>query len=296
MSPREISREGRFAVLVDGHESFGFVKSVTGGTSRGNVVVDRLGPNTALRKRIASQTYDKFVVEAGMGAPDGFFQWISSSFKTGHVSRSGEVHACDLDGKSLSVREFIDAYIQKVTFPHLDAQANEAAFLTVKLSPNSVRSRKGHGKKVQAKPLPVGRMLNRSRFRVTLGGLPCDGVVQVGSLSWKMALADESIRAAEVPVGNPIEWTEISDLRLTISLADYQPWEQWIQEFLLDGTGKGEVDGSIELLSEDQDSLAKIELLGCGPLMLDVFANEANQEQVELFVVELYVNQVGFKA
>ena len=69
MSPVGAKREGPYALHLDTHPSYGFVKKVSGGSPRANTAVQGGLRDNTIRKRPVSRSYEDFHVEAGMGAP-----------------------------------------------------------------------------------------------------------------------------------------------------------------------------------------------------------------------------------
>lgn len=295
MSPRDARREGPFAIHVDGEKAFGFVKSVSGGAARTNVAIRTSRRMNTLRKLPISRSYDALQVDAGMGAPSGLFRWISETLERGFVTRSGEVHACDVEGKSLGVNQFFDAQIGEITFPRLDSRSSEDAFVSVKINPRGVRHRAGTGKEIVAKSPAPGRKIRQSSFRVEIADLPCDTIRQVEEIKWNLAPAEQSFGAGRFPVGDPIEWTDIGNLQFRLSFLNQQDWIDWAEDFQAGDTAANEVNGFVEWLSADGTvALGRVELEGCGLIAINPLAMQAAQASAPEFEVELYINNLGF--
>lgn len=294
MSPLDAEREGPYALHLDIEPTYGFVKSVTGGSPRTNIALRMdLGTNF-LRKRPVSRSYESFHVEAGMGAPLSVLRWISATLESGLVTRSGEVHTCDIEDKSLWVNHFYDAHIREITFPRLDAYSSEATFLSMSFHPIGVRLQMGRGKEIPAKsPLQKKRII-RSQFRAKMGKLPTQGLRRVEEIKWSLALTEDEVKSEQFPSANPIEWTDVSNIRLV--LAGVQSGKEWLEWYNLAAMGVApEFDGEVEWMSADRSTvLARIDLLGCGPLSFDGLPSEATQLEEQVFAFELYANSLRF--
>ena len=81
---------GRFCLVLDGSQNLGFVKSIRGGTIKGELAVQNLGPGSVQKKHLATITYEAFTIDVGMGMTAGFYDWIRASFEKGHVTKNGE--------------------------------------------------------------------------------------------------------------------------------------------------------------------------------------------------------------
>ncbi len=285
---------GRFAVVVDGSEMLGFVKKVSGGIIKGEVAVHNLGPENVQKKHLATITHEPFILEVGMCMSAGFYEWIRASFDKGHISKTGEFIACDFDYKAMRAREFIDAHIAEVTIPALDGSSKEPAYMTIKLDPEKIHYKPGDGSQVEGKIDPPAKKWLSSDFRFELGDLPCNRVTKIDSFTWKQNVVEGGrVRDAKATV------IEVPNLKVTISMADVEAWEDWHQSFVIDGKRSDDDDeltGSITFLDPSlTKELAEIQLLHVGLISLDTTGPEANQEEVPRFTVELYVEEMKFE-
>lgn len=287
---------GRFALNVDGLGMLGFVKKFSGGTIKGELATHNLGPPNIQKKHIVSIIYEPITVEVGMGMSAGFYEWIRATFDRGYVTKSGEIHACDFDYKSISVREFLAAQISEVTIPALDGSSKEPANMIVKFEPERIRYRKGDGSRIQGKIVPAAKKWLCSNFRFTLGNLPCSRVTKIDSFTWKLGVIKDELGQFRVPTKHPAK-VEVPNLKLTISMADVEPWQDWHRSFVIEGQhAEGdELTGAITFLAPDlKNELAEIELLNVGIISLQEFGQESTKDEVARFTVELYVEKMTF--
>lgn len=287
---------GRFAFLVDGLGMLGFVKKFSGGTIKGELATHNLGPANIQKKHIVGIIYEPITFEVGMGMSAGFYEWIRAAFDMGYVTKSGEIHACDFDYKSMSVREFLAAHISEVTIPALDGSSKEPAYMTVKIDPERIRYRKGDGSPIQGKIVPAAKKWLCSNFRFTLGNLPCSRVAKIDSFTWKQEVIKDEVGQFRVPTKHPAK-VEVPNLKLTISMADFEPWQDWHRSFVIEGqcAGGDELTGAITFLAPDlKNELAEIELLNVGIISLQEFGQVSTKEEVARFTVELYVEKMTF--
>jgi hypothetical protein len=88
---------------------------------------------------------------------------------------------------------------------------------------------------------------------------------------------------------------EVPNLKLSISMADIQPWEQWYHSFIVGGKREDVLNGAITFLGPDlKDELARFDLQNVGIISMKLAKQEANKEEVARFEVELYVEQMKF--
>jgi hypothetical protein len=229
-----------------------------------------------------------------MGAPHSLFQWISATLENGLVTRSGEVHSCDIEGKSLGVNQFFDAHIREITFPRMDALSAEAGFLSMSIHPRGVRLKMGTGEEISAKSPEQGRKIDRSSFRVVMGDFQTQAVSRVEEIKWTLALPNEETASERFPKADPIVWTDVSNIKLELPITDAQDWLDWFNQVQSGDEQDYEVDGFVEWLSSDGSvSLARIDLLGCGLVMMSMGSTGVGDEVV-IAKVELYANSLRF--
>ncbi len=100
------------------------------------------------QKHIGNVKYDDISFKCGTGMSKAFYEWIQASFDKKHSGRkNGAVVLCDFDYKEVSRLNFFQALTTEIGMPALDAASKDAAKMTIKFKPESVRfSRADSGK------------------------------------------------------------------------------------------------------------------------------------------------------
>jgi hypothetical protein len=296
MADKRSYTAGRFALIKDGSENLGFVKSLKGAAIKGEVAVHQLGPDHLQKKHLATIKHEPFDVEVGMGMSAGFYEWIRASFDNACVAYNGEIVACNFDGKVQSRKEYYNALITEVTLPALDGSSKEPAYMTVKIEPEYYRMMPGDESQIEGKIAPATKKWLCSNFRIEIGDLPCDRVAKVDSFTWKQSIVSDEVGKFREPIKVPAK-VEVPNLKLSISMADIGEWQQWHRTFVIDGqcAESDELSGMITFLGPDlKEELASITLQNIGIISLETQGAEANKEEVARFDVELYVEQMKF--
>ena len=296
-SRQATSGGGGFAIALDGPGFVGLVQSFSGGNIVGDVALVPLERDNIEKKHLSGISYEPFTIEVGMGMSAGFYEWISSSFDTGYVTRIGEVYSCDLDYNCLSVRQFVDAYISEVTIPTLDGSSMEPAYMTVKLEPERIFYTEDSGGQITGEVALATKKWQNSNFRVEIGDLPTTLVAKIDSFTWKQSVIEDDIGGG---FRDPIIGSapaEVPNLRLTISMVDVTAWQDWHRSFVIEGRASDadERTGRIVFLGSDmREELASIDLLNVGIISLESLGQEASRDELATFTVELYVEQMKF--
>jgi hypothetical protein len=101
------------------------------------------------------------------------------------------------------------------------------------------------------------------------------------------------------PTKHPAKVT-VPDIKLSISMADYQPWADAAKKWFVDGQHleDNEMQGRIVFLNPNMnpnDPIGEISLINCGFKKFSKDDAEANSEKIARFNVELYVEKMEFK-
>jgi hypothetical protein len=284
---------GRFAFGIDG-EFAGFVKKVSGGTIKGEVVTHNLGTSNIQKKHLATISHEPMDLEISMGMGKNLWDWVKSSFDLGFVQKNCELQACNFNSEVQAVRVFNDAYISEVTIPALDGSNKDAAYFTIKLDPRIIRYEKGDGAQIKGDENLNSKKWLCSNFRFDIDGLPCDRIAKADSIKWTQKIVKDEVGAFREPTKEPAA-LECSNLKLTISMADLDPWAEWHKSFVIDGkcTDSDEKNATLTLLGPDlQEELMTITFEHLGIISLEQEGVEANKEDVARFTAEMYVEKI----
>jgi hypothetical protein len=287
---------GRFALDVAG-ENAGFLKKFSGLAMEADIVSNDLGPENIQKKHVANIKWTPGKATIGIGMGNEMYQWIKAAFDKGYQTKSGALTAADFNYKAMSVQEFKDALITAVTVPKLDGGSKDAAYFDVEFEAEQVRWSKGGGEDIRGKVGPKQKAWLCSNFRVELGSLPCNRISAVDSFTWKCAVAADQIGIHREPTKHPAKVT-VPDVKLSISMADYQAWADAAKKWFVDGQHleENEMQGRIVFLNPNmKDEIGEIELMNCGFKKFSKDDLEANSEKIARFNVELYVEKMVFK-
>lgn len=267
------------------------VRSVGGGEPRGELVSAQGGPDGTTKKHIGKVKYSDIVAEVGA---DDLRDWIAQAWAGKQSPKNGAVVTADLNYRSTAERQFMNALITETTIPTLDGASKDAGYLTVKLTPAAVVSRKGAGVDVRGAIGPKQRTWLRSNFRFELGDLPTNRVARIDSFTVRsLAIGAPS---GEVRTVQSVGAVQFPNLRLSISQADLQPWADWAESFIVQGQNgdNAEKSGAVVFLAPNmKDEIGRITLSNCGILSLTQPGAEA--EKIARFEVELYCEKMAME-
>ena len=255
-------------IYFDGKEG-GFLKSVEGGAVSAEVINEPVGTDFFIKKHIGTPRYEEFILRFGFSISQPIYDWIAASWKGKFSRKNGSIIAADYQYVARSEREFLDALITAVTFPAMDGASKDAAYLTVRLKPETIRAKKGSGQTIGQGGLskPEQKAWLPSNFRLEIAGLDCKRVNKIDSFTVRSRV---SLLLRSVPIvttrWNPPK-LEFPNLKITLSEVDAQSWIDWHNDFVIMGKNSeaDEKSGSLVFLSPDrQTELGRVNFFNLG--------------------------------
>jgi hypothetical protein len=268
----------------------GLLKSAEGGFPSAEVVREK--PVGALvKKHLGFVRYEDFTVQFGLGMDKALQAWIDETLEGKGSRRSGTVEAADATMKVRSVQEFEHALITEIGIPACDGASKEAAFLTLSFAPEFARTVPGGGTLSKSAAAKQKKWV-ASNFRFELGGLPTKRVSKVSAFTVRQTLP-EGVGEIRDYERQPV--LEIPNLKVTFADADREPWDEWLQDFVVQGNAGDdqELTGKIAFLDPTlKTELVTIELDQVGIYRLRPAPAAATGESVKRWIAELYVERV----
>jgi hypothetical protein len=253
MTPERPPTE-RFALSLDG-VMVGWINSAEGGHSRADVVSGIIGPENAIPKQLGGLTYEAIDLQVDLnmrtGGSKGFYNWIKDSFDAKHSRKNGAVIAANYDFKALTRIEFYNALVSEIGMPAVDAESKNHGHISLKLAPESTRRM---SPKDGLPPPPRGgqRPWVSRNFRLEIAGLDCSQVSKIGCITVKPGVPTiaNGVPADQIPGPSPLR---IPNLKITIATDSAQTWEDWYNDFVLNGLNSDDREKTGTLIYLDQD-------------------------------------------
>jgi hypothetical protein len=296
MADQRTDAGGHFVLDING-ENVGFLRKFSGFAMEADIVTSERGPDNVQKKQVVRVKWSPGKATIGIGMGSQCYQWIKAAFDKGYATRSGSLIAADFNYKEMSVQTFQDALITSLTVPKLDGSSKDAAYFDLEFEAEQVRWANGGGEDIRGRVGLQQKAWLCSNFRIEMGGLPCSRVASVDSFTWKCAAASDQIGIVREPTRHPAKVT-VPDIKLSIGMADYQPWADAARKWFVDGQHleEHEMRGRITFLDATmRDAIGSIDLINCGFKKFSRDELEANSEKIARFNVELYVEKMAFK-
>jgi len=287
---------GRFVLELDGKQA-GFLKSIDGGGVTAEVVREAPGPDHLIRKHLGNVKYEDLVIEADLSLDENFYAWIADSWKGKYQRKDVSVYTLDANNNVKRLDEYYNALITEVTIPAMDAASKEAARMTVKISPEYTRHKKGSGKMGKLPGIGKQKLWTTSNFRLNIGDLDCSRVSRVEPLVVKQSLSRDEVGGQRDYQLEPTS-LEFPNLMITLAETSSQTWVDWHEDFVIKGKNGAdqEKNGSLVFLAADQKTeLAQLSFFNLGIFKLTPDKVEAGGEKIRRLKAEMYCEEIEFK-
>lgn len=266
---------GLFVLMLDG-VNVGIVKSAAGGGATADVVSEA-GSTFFSKKHIGAAKYEDVTMQVGLSMNKAFYDWITAGWKGNFQSKTGSILACDSNFNILSQRDFSNALITEVTIPAMDASSKDAAYMTLKFSPESTRYKKSSGKVTGIDTRQ--KLWLPSNFRLNIPSLDCTRVSKIEALT-----VQRTARNISFP-----------NLKITFSDTTAQTWIDWHDAFVIKGNNgdANEKTGSLVFLAPDlQTPFGTINFFNLGIFRLSLDSSDVTPDQVQHVTAELYCERM----
>ena len=285
---------GPTLLSLDGQD-VGFVKSSEGGAISADVIHEPHGASPFIKKHLGQTRYEDIVLGLGFSMSSRLSGWIADTWAMKQPRKDGALTFCDYTLAAKSRLDFFGGLITETTIPACDAASKEAAFLRLKVTPESLRLSKVSGGRIGGE---FGGSKQKSwvpsSFKLTIDDLDCSRVSRIEPFSVKQTILFDEIGESREMVKEPAQ-VEFPNLRITLSEAGAQTWLDWHNDFVIKGNNEDseERDGRLSFLAPNmQDELAAVKLYNLGIFRIASDKAEATKDQVKRVTADLYCERM----
>jgi hypothetical protein len=284
----------QFLFVLDGKVEAGFIRAVSGGSVKGEIVEEGLGSDLLKAKHIGVLQVEPIKLELGMAMSKPMLGWIKRSWEKDFARHSGAIIHADFDYREQMVQEFFDSLVTETKFPELDARSKEPAYLSVSIQPESIKFKKGGGQKIQSTSSRNQKRWTASSFELDIDGIDCAGVSKIDSFTVKQKVKQIHYGTGRFPEIEPTG-LEFGNLTFYVSLAHADDWLEWFDDYVLQGAREEEAekDGHLTFLDQSgSETLFSIQLQRIGIHTFQIDASKANSDDIKRVKVECYVESM----
>ncbi len=280
---------GRFGLdLGNGWEAL--VKSVDGGNIVGDVVREVASAPYYQKKHIGNVKYEDVTLKIGLPSK-GVYDWLTGTLAGQFTRKTFWLSTLDANFVETARRQFNNALISEVGFPSLDGSSKDAAYMTIKLAPESIEDRPASGKTVTLDASKQKSWL-QSNFRLELKSAATARVSKIDAFTIKQTVVTDVIGEEREP-GK----LEFPNVVASVSSLDAKSWEAWHRDFVIQGNNgeAAEQAGAIVFLdSLLLKEIARIDLGHVGIFKVAPDRPDASTDTISRIKAEMYVETMKF--
>ena len=261
-----------------GGQACGLLRSVDGGSIKGEVVTEPPDGEYYVRKQLGPATPEPIELAFDLSVGKPVFDWIAEAWSATQEPRSGRIAFADAMLQTNKELFFEQALITSVTFPKLDGASAEAAYFTIVINAELTRFEKASGM-LKTTATRTKQWLS-SNFRVEIEGLACQRVSRVDAFT--------------VPAGDTKSPIDFPDVRITLAQTGAETWDAWHRHFVVEGRSEPENEktGRLVLLDAGLQEIGSVALAGLGIYRLAPEKAVAGSESIARVVADLYCERM----
>jgi phage tail-like protein len=302
-NPNRAYSAAHFALELDNNQQVGLFRSIEGGSIKADVMTYQNGANYDRWRQLGKPKFEDIKIQTGMSMSAPFYDWISNFFTGKPDRKNGAIVAADFNYNERARREFKEAMIKELTFPKLDGQDKNAAYMTLAISVEEIVFLPGNASR-QLSPAAGTenqKLWSSCNFGFSLDGFEaaCKRVSKVDSFTIKQNILEYHTGTQRAPIKTPSQ-IDFPQITFYVPEADAQPFFKRFKERGVGGQLRGNSQNKAgELVVFDAD-VAKNELFSLQFFGADI-ANvqpdkaDSTSEEIKQVKIDLYTERMEFK-
>jgi phage tail-like protein len=290
-----------FALELDGAQSVGVFRSIEGGGVKAEVMTYQHGGGLERWRQLGKPKFDDIKVQVGMAMSKPFYEWIKFFFRGQPKRKTGAIIAADFYYKERARREFKEAIIKELTFPKLEGQDKNAAYMNVSIAVEDIIFKKGTGATLPAPKMNPQKLWTACNFKFELAGFESSvrRCAKIDSFTVKQDLAEYHMGGQLAPIKTPTP-IEFPNITFYVPEIDAQPLFDHCTNknkihLMHKDSAPSALHGSITTLDNQGRELFRVQYTGADILSVTPEKSDAASEEIKLVKVELYTEKMEFE-
>jgi phage tail-like protein len=288
-----------FALELDGKKDVGLFRSIEGGGVKADVMTYQNGANYDKWRSLGKPKFEDIKVQVGMSMSEPFYAWIAKFFDGIADRKNGAIVAADFYYNERARREFTNAMIKELTFPKLDAQDKNAAYMTVALAVEGIVFKKGEGAKLQQNAGMLAQKLwTACNFRFSLDGFEqaCKRVTKIDAFTIKQNVLEYHQGGFRAPTKTPSA-IDFPTLSFYLPEADAEPFMKRFTDRGIKGEVRGHAAqkaGMIQTFDQEKKALFTLEFFEADILNVQPDKSDSASEEIKMVKIDLFTEKMKF--
>lgn len=285
-----------FALELDNKDEVGLFRSIEGGSIKADVMTYQHGGTYDRWRQLGKPKFEDIKVQVGMAMSKPFYAWIEAFFEGKAQRKNGAIVAADFYYAERARREFTEAMIKELTFPKLDGQDKNAAYMNVAVSVEDMAFKPGAGRRL---PVPTGMNTQKLwtscnfRFRLDSFEAQCRRVTKIDSFTVKQNITEYHAGGMRAPIKTPSA-IDFPNLTFYVPEADAQPFLDHFMRRGVKGQVPGRLTGEITTFDNEGRDLFTLHYYGADIANVQPDKSDAGSEEIKQVKIELYIERMKF--
>ena len=290
-----------FALELDDNRQVGLFRSIEGGSIKADVMTYQNGANYDRWRQLGKPKFEDIKIQAGMSMSEPFYLWIENFFTGKPDRKNGAIVAADFTYAERARREFKEALIKELTFPKLDGQDKNAAYMTLALAVEELVFLPGRSGKL----IEIGgenqKLWTSCNFSFTLDGFEdaCKRVTKIDSFTIKQNIIEYHTGTQRAPIKTPSQ-IEFPQITFYVPEVDAGLFMKRFTERGVQGQVRGaskNKSGEIIVFdaSEEKRPLFSLQFFGSDIVNVQPDKADATSEEIKQVKIDLYSEKMEFK-
>lgn len=286
-----------FALELDNKDEVGLFRSIEGGSIKADVMTYQNGANYDRWRQLGKPKFEDIKVQVGMSMSKPFYDWIEAFFDGKAERKNGAIVAADFYYAERARREFTQAMIKEMTFPKLDGQDKNAAYMSMAVAVEDIVFKKGEGRKLNA---PSGaqkqKLWTACNFSFRLDGFeqPCKRVTKVDSFTIKQNVIEYHMGGARAPIKTPGA-IDFPNIVFYVPESDAQPFLEHFAKRGVKGEVPGRLTGEITAYDNENKALFRLHYYGADITNVQPDKADSSSEEIKQVKIDLYTEKMKFE-
>jgi len=302
-NPNRAYSAAHFALELDNNQQVGLFRSIEGGSIKADVMTYQNGANYDRWRQLGKPKFEDIKIQTGMSMSEAFYSWIANFFTGVPDRKNGAIVAADFNYYERARREFKEAMIKELTFPKLDGQDKNAAYMTVALSVEELVFLPGNKSRRLSDAVGTEnqKLWASCNFSFNLDGFEnaCKRVSKVDSFTIKQNILEYHTGSQRAPTKMPSQ-IDFPQITFYVPEADAEPFLKRFKERGVDGQLRGASQNkSGELVVFDADEaknqLFSLQFFGADIANVQPDKSDATSEEIKQVKIDLYTERMEFK-
>jgi phage tail-like protein len=302
-NPNRAYSAAHFALELDNNQQVGLFRSIEGGSIKADVMTYQNGANYDRWRQLGKPKFEDIKIQTGMSMSAPFYAWIAKFFSGQPDRKNGAIVAADFNYYERARREFKEAMIKELTFPKLDGQDKNAAYMTVALSVEEIVFLPGNKSRRLAAAVGTEKqkLWASCNFSFTLDGFDaaCKRVTKIDSFTIKQNIVEYHTGTQRGPIKTPSQ-IEFPQITFYVPEADADPFFKRFHERGVTGQVRDSSQNkSGELIVFDADEakneLFSLQFYGADIANVQPDKADSTSEEIKQIKIDLYTERMEFK-